>query len=83
MKKTPTGDYQFSFGMEFHQFWPDRDDCLLGTLIITVTDFGATMRGTKAEGDFFALKDTKMFHDYVKLFGETEGVKADRKRMTR
>ena len=35
------------------------------------------MRGTKAEGGFFALKDTNMLDDYVKLFGETDGVKAD------
>jgi hypothetical protein len=77
MAKTPTGDYRFAFGMELHQFHDGKDDCLLGILLITVSDFGASMRSTKAEGGFFPLSDSKALADYVGLFGETEGVRAD------
>ena len=88
MLKKATGDYEFVFGMEFHQFVggeatgnPEQDECLLGNLVATVVDFSGSMRCTRVEGGFFPLKDVKTFDDYVKLFGETDGVKADRNKL--
>jgi hypothetical protein len=77
MTRTPTGDYQFAFGMELHRYDGQEDSCLLGNLIMTVTDFGAEMRVTHIDGGFFPLSDTRAVAHYIELFGRTEGVRAN------
>jgi hypothetical protein len=84
MVKTPTGDYEFVFGMEFHQFNPPgagspEAGCVLGTLRATVADLVGSMRCTRVTGGFFPTADANKWNDYIKLFGETDGVKVDRK----